>query len=194
MLAETDSLGFNDQIQQAIEIIESESIDLEADQLQELRDDLIRAKKCLDELDISGALVGEVKDLLKIRTKSINSIFSLAVKKFEKEESEASMCLFLFLSKLDSEDPEYLYRAGIAAQICGKLELALKIYAETLNISSDLIGPKIFSIECQFDLGFKESALKMHEDLKQELINLTIEEKWIPILEDIENSLTLPAS
>jgi tetratricopeptide (TPR) repeat protein len=187
MIAEANSLGFVDQITQAVGILRTEEMDLSPEQQEEIEADFLKAKKILDELDVSAVLDREAKEVLGIRQESIDLIFSLAIKKYETQEFEQSMALFLLLSKLDSQDPEYLYRAGIAAQVIGRPELALKLYAACLQLNSDAIGPKVFSIECQLELGCKDVAVQMYGALKEK--HTDFEERWIPILANIESLL-----
>lgn len=188
MLAEANDLEFNEQVQLAIETIDTELVDLTDEQFDDIQADFAEARKALDEMDVSNGITGEVKDMLGIHKGSIDAIFSLAIKKYQKQEFEKSMCLFMLLSKLDSADPEYSYRAGISAQVCGQTALALKLYGESLKANATSIGPKLFSIECQLALGFKEVALKLYNDFKEEVT--TLEEKWVPILQDIEHTLS----
>lgn len=183
---EAKQYGFNKEIKNAINLIAMDSTNLTPQEAEQIKSDLFKLKKYIDELSIDTNLAENLIQNAAFSQESIDLIFNLAIKKYENENLEECLCLFLLLSFLDATNSEYWYRAGIAAQIFNKYELALTLYTESLMCNPDNIAAKIFSIECYLNLGLMTEAIELLEELKHSIESIELEDKWISIIEQLE--------
>ncbi|MBA2369587.1 MAG: tetratricopeptide repeat protein [Candidatus Protochlamydia sp.] len=114
-----------------------------------------------------------------------HEIFKLAIVKFQEEE--ISLAIFVLLTLLNPENDEFWYRQGIAAQKIEKYDLALKAYEEALTINPDLIGAKLFLVECYLENGSIEKAKSQFAEAKLLTENTGTDEMWISFIKEIEN-------
>lgn len=180
----------NKYIELAISTLTS-CIELEEVEREHLELELFEAAKLIENLNLATDFYDQnLKEILHISTRSVDLIFSLAIKKYINQETELCLSLFLLLSNLIPENADLWYRAALAAQMSNKIEFALKLYCQSLAIDSESIGAKIFSIECNLILGFKDKAGEMYRELKGSVNEQNIEERWAMLLFFLNDELS----
>lgn len=123
----------------------------------------------------------------------LNEIAKMALTKYDEENYTPCMALFVLLTVLYGDNFEYWYRLGIAAQKSEEINLALKAYTEALKIEPELVGARLFSVECYLKIGSKQAAEEELEKAKSLKALAGFDEKWAPLLADLtERTRFLP--
>jgi tetratricopeptide (TPR) repeat protein len=185
ILEEIKNSAYLDQMERAISLLLSETEDIEKDKIETIKKDLFRAKEIIDTMDLNVEVDRDLKSTLNISDETIKYIFDLAVIKYDKNQIESALILLILISTL-TDDSDYWYRAGIAAQSCNQQELALKFYTQAMEDNPELVGAKIFSIECHIKLGFKTEALELYNEFKRDSSSQNLDEKWQGSIESID--------
>jgi len=118
------------------------------------------------------------------------SILQIGVAKFIEERFPESLSIFAFLSTIASEDPDYWYRLGLAAQKCENYELALSAYGATANLAPEFVGARIFSAQCNLICNQRDMAMVQLNVAKDLLKTSILDEEWRQHVTDIENLIT----
>lgn len=122
-----------------------------------LNKDLKEAENALDKIDLNSTSTN-YKSFLDLKDSTIDSIFKIAVEKFNRLEYSESLSLFVLLATLIPENSDYWFRSGILASKCQNYELALRFYTAARSLDNTLIEPLVFSIECLIKQNMKEEA------------------------------------
>lgn len=130
-----------------------------------------------------------VQESLKINEKNIESIFNVAVEKSKESKLDDAMALFLLLSTLVPDDLDYLYRAGVAAQECEKLNLAISCHSTVCELAPDFLESRIFLILCYIKSDQYDKAELEFEILNKLKAETELEDAQTKAIVEIETLL-----
>lgn len=107
-----------------------------------------------------------IQDYLKLTDKNIETIFNVAVGKSKESKFEDAFALFVLLSSVVPSDLDFLYRAGIAAQECGKINLAINYLSNFCELVPDFIDARLILIFCYIKNDLYDKA-----EIEFEIVN-----------------------
>lgn len=139
----------------------------------------------LELLDVSKELTDTFQTIFNISDPVMASILKVAIAKFDEEQYEQSLALLAFLSTLAPGNFDYWFRLGIVAQRAQNYELALNSYAVAADLNPQLIGAKLFAIECYLQKEQPDKAIKALEEAKQIAESNDIASEWRDLLQKI---------
>lgn len=153
-----------------------------------LLNEFISIDETIDNLDLNADLTDDLQKTFNISDPVMEVILQMAKAKFQEEEYRNSLALFSLLTTLKPSSGDYWFRLGIAAQKSGDIALALRAYETAIELNPDLIGARLFSIECYLHNKDKEAAAKMLQEVKEVTANVELDEMWGDFLKKIENA------
>lgn len=185
----------NEYISLGIEIMVSEGNQYhEKEVYEKILDDFTTATERLDTARVSDSQIENFMKELGISDKTIEAIQHVAIAKYNEEQFLNSFALYILLTALKSEEYEYWYSAGIAAQQMQSYQLALDCYKMVKNLNLALIGAYLFSVECYVQLNqlqLAKSELEMAKEIRESYAD-DIEEKWSELFEYTDTLLNQP--
>lgn len=146
-------------------------------------------KKKLDLLDPNDLNDAALQEILKLPSNCGKLIHKIAIEKFDQKQSQESLSLLIFLTMVNSDDPDYWFRLGLVAQNCKNYPLALWALQTTAELAPDFIGTHIFAAYCHFEMQAREEALAELAESKKILNSTNVEDKWQQHLINIETLL-----
>lgn len=117
-----------------------------------------------------------------VKQETLDAIFQIAIAKFEEHQYEKTLSLFVLLTLFKSDDYDYWYRTGIAAQQCENYALAIEAYGFATILNPESLGAYLFSAECNLKLNQREEAKHQYEEAEKIARNIPMEENWRLIL------------
>lgn len=179
-------------IDSSFKILTSEAQNyLDQEHLALMNKDFINANEILTKIDLSSSQADNFKTLLHFSNATLESIIQIALAKYSESRFLDSLSLFILLSTLIPENPEFWYRAGICAHKCENYELASRLYSAVTTIDPSLIAPWAFSIDCFLKREMKPEAKNAYDEAIK-LYEASHEESWKVLLS--ENELILKNS
>lgn len=151
--------------------------------LKKIYYEFAKAKEILKNLDLDQPIEGNFQSLLKLSNESIQFLFDLAQKKYTEKQFLDCLSLFSLLTTLCPNDLDFLYRFGIAAQVCEKYQLALQAF-EIVNSLEENIGAHLFASECLLKLDHKTQAKDQLQKAKEIIKAKNLEGDWNELLEN----------
>lgn len=152
-------------IEQAFKISTSEGENyLGKEKYELMNEEFASGYDALLEIDLNTIPTENFQSLLHFNESTIDSIFEIAVAKFNELQYPDSLALFILLTTLNSENPDFWHRAGILAQKCENYELAARLYKAAMAIDPSLLGPWVFSIDCYLKQEMKSEALAVYTE------------------------------
>lgn len=127
--------------------------------------------------------------LLHISDEMMDAALKLAQDKYEEENYPVSMSLFTLLTAFAPGTEEYWFRLGIAAQKSGQYSIALNAYHAACEINPQLVGAKLFSIECLLRENQRDEAMKLFFEIKSSTDRHPLEPIWQDFLNQVESAL-----
>lgn len=158
---------------------------IEKNLFQEMSNQFEKMKRLLKEEDFNQEINENIQSHFQISNEVLIGIQEIGIAQFLAKEFSLSASIFVLLTILNPEKFEYWYRLGIAAQKSGDYNLALKAYMAALELNGELIGARIFSIECYLRINAPEKAREILLETKK----INLESEWLSLLEDIEATL-----
>lgn len=145
----------------------------------------------LSKLQHSDALdeTQDFQDILKIDNKTLDSIAQIGQESFSQGLIADSLALFTLLTTLSPENAEYWYRAGISAEAQEHYDLAIKLYQSTITLNPDLIGPKIFLIDCYLEGKKLNEAENAYNLAKTQSESEGIDSAWGELLDKLHTKI-----
>ncbi len=132
------------------------------------------------------------KEIFHIDDSILESIFQIAISKYSEEQYSSSMSLFILLTTLASNHPDYWYRLGIAAQSVKNLNLAVEAYEMANKLDPEMLGPWLFSVECNLLLkDFNKAQLNFEKSKTIFEANPELDVVWKEIIDRIEDHINL---
>jgi len=113
---------------------------------------------------------------------AIEAIFKIAIHKYSESLYADSLSLFVLLSTLIPENPDFWYRAGMMAQKEQNYELAVRLYQAAITIDSSLMAPWVFIIDCYLQLKLKSEAQKAYAQAIKMYTDNQADESWKKLL------------
>lgn len=162
---------------------------LEKDAYESMIANLNQIESVLTTLDLAVGKKENFQKSLKITDATIQSIFKIAVEKFNQDHYGDALVLFVMLTTFVPEDADYWYRAGMSAHRCEKFNLATKLYSTAISLDTQIIGAHIFNIDClikcELDSEAAESIAKF-ENIKE---SISIDNYWDNLLKQLKSLL-----
>lgn len=158
---------------------------LDAAHIAALNDDFAQAENALDEMDLNSPPRENFQMAMHFTESTIESIFTIAIAKFDEAQYSSSLSLFILLSTLIPENADYWCRAGILALECQNYELAIRLFSATTALDPSLIVPWIFSADCYLKLNLPREA----EAAYAEAIKISETSQIDPFLEETLSQL-----
>ena len=131
----------------------------------------------------------DLQDILKIDTETLDSIAKIGTESFSQGRVDESMALFIFLTTLSPENAEYWYRAGISAETQEQYELAIKLYQNAITLNPNLIGPKIFLIDCYLESKNLSEAQNAYNLAKTHIASENLDSTWGEFLGKLQTKI-----
>lgn len=176
-------LAFNVIFNDGIVLIEKEPFEL-------LKGEFLKAKYVLNNLNLREYLPDNLNDILKISPACLDMIYQMALKKFSDLNYNECLALYILLTVLNQNNPDYWYRLGISAQKCEMIDLALRAYRNTIALFPTLVGARLFAIECYIASGALDEARAECANVKHFLKSNAIDEIWPQFFLSLESLLT----
>jgi len=149
-----------------------------------LLEDFSKIESALEKFDLNTDK--NFKEILGIRDASVSAILRVAIAKFVESEYAPSISLFALLTTLVSENADYWYRLGIAAQRSENLDLALRAYDVAVTLDATLIGARLFAAECHLILGAHDEAEVNYKEARK-ILETYPDEQWAKLVSSIES-------
>ena len=143
----------------------------------------------LEQIDLNNEIPENLQKFFNLSNQVVQGIVNTALIKYKEGDYKITLSLFVMLSALNPGNDDFWFRQAIAAQICGNSDLALKAYAKALEINPELIGPRLFSIECKLEKGLIEDAKTDLEEVKKFSESIDFSEALSTYMGDLEKSL-----
>lgn len=179
---------YTQQIQTALQTIHSEGNKyLETESYNLVIKELRTAEELLDKLDPYKETSEDFQQILQISDETMEAIAKIALGKFDESQYADCFALFTMLALLYPSNPDYWFRAGIAAQSLNDYDSALKNYGNATTLDSDLIPAFLFAAECYHYKGMNEEALNQRNTAKEKMDALPDDANaWRELLENID--------
>lgn len=174
------------QIKIAIDVINSEGAALlEKEEYEQLISDLTKAEMFVQ----NPQLIAEntIQNLIGIDEKSMRALWKMALILFDKQSFENSTGLSTLLAVLSPVNGDYWYRTALAAQQANQMEYALQAYETAYALSPELIGAKIFTVNCLISLKRKTEAKDAFKEASELVKENELNEQWEEILTGLES-------
>jgi tetratricopeptide (TPR) repeat protein len=159
---------------------------LDKEKFEELENVLSEIPKIIDQVDLNKELTESYQEILKFNDSVMESILKIAIAKFDEEKYADMIALCTLLTTLSPNNYDYWFKLGIAAQKAQNYNLALRAYEAANDIHPDLIGAKLFSVECHIMEGHPEIAKKALEDATKIAETTEVEEGWRKLLTEVK--------
>lgn len=156
---------------------------LEHEAYTQMELELSKIPEMAERVDLSNEIGDSFQSVFKIDDTVMQSILQIAIAKFREEKYEESFSLFVLLSSLSPGNFDYWLQLGVAAQKFQKLDLALRAYEMALDLNPDLIGAKLFMVECYIEKNLLQQATKALEEAKQMADRIQMEQVWSDLLQ-----------
>jgi tetratricopeptide (TPR) repeat protein len=170
-------------IGEAFKIITSEGKNfLGKEKYDLMNQDFAFGQEALEEIDLNIIPTENFQSLLHFSESTINSIFEVAVAKFNESQYPDSLALFIFLTTLNPENADFWHRAGILAQKCENYELAARLYSAAEAIDPSLLAPWVFSIDCYLKQDKRPEALSAYDEAMKIGEASEIQDEWKEML------------
>lgn len=156
----------------------------------QLLNEFLSIDDTIDHLDLAADLSGDLQTIFNISDPVMEAILQMAIAKFQEEDYQDSLALLSLLTTLKSSSDDYWFRLGIAAQKSHKFELALKAYDIAIELNPELIGARLFSIECYLHKDDHETASTRLQAVKELTNTIELEEVWQKFLKNIEKAIS----
>jgi tetratricopeptide (TPR) repeat protein len=177
-------------LQSGVKILEEEGLNyMEKEEHLTLLAEIASIRSRLDALDLSTSDDSKLREAVAVSDDARASILKVGIAKFKEENFSDSLAIFTLLSTLKSDDPDYWYRLGIAAQRNGQYELAMRAYAACADLAPEFLGARIFSVQCCLKIDRHDEALAGLAEAKNILKISGAEAEWGKLIADIENLL-----
>lgn len=181
-----DLTEFGEHIQHAVEILRSGQRYLEKEEFNQMNLSLDEINHKLNSLDLKNFTEESLKNALAIPDEAATSILKIGIDKFSEGLLKDSLDVFVFLTLLCPDEPEYWYRMGLVAHKDEQNELALRALHAASDLDKDFLEPHIFSTECYLDLKEYSEARQELDEAKNCLANQE-NQSWAESIELLEN-------
>jgi len=166
------------QIEMAFEeILQTATQDLSSDESSILMKDFMHAALVLDHFDPQTPMEKTFQQILEISQLSIESIYKIALMRFDEEHYDKCLALFTLLTLLRPDIADYWFKSAIAAQYAKNEDMALYNYSIAKQIDPELAMAHIFSAECYLRKGMRSEAKGEVAEAKKILANTDLDEK-----------------
>jgi len=145
----------------------------------------------LETLDLSHLEEESFKNSIKVPAETRDFMLKIGIAKFSEELYPACLSIFSFLSAVETDEPDYWYRLGLVSQQCERYDLALRSFQAAAELAPDFIGTKIFMAQCYLNMGDRENALGVMEEVKDMLFKTDDSERWSLQVLAIDNLLAI---
>lgn len=152
-----------------------------------IKNDFKKINESLNTIDLSVLIDQNTQPMFSLSDSTIELIFKIALTKFDQTEYSDSLSLFILLTTLIPEEPNYWYKAGILAHKCTNYELANRLYAAAISLDDLFVAPRIFSIDCYLKQEMKLEAEAAYEKVLKISEIIEIDETWNELLSDYKN-------
>jgi tetratricopeptide (TPR) repeat protein len=170
-------------IESAFKILTSEGGNyLDKDHTESMNKDFASGLDVLQKIDLNSPASENFQALLHFSDSTMDSIFKIALEKFNELQYSDSLSLFILLTTLNPENPDYWYRAGILAQKCENYELATRLFSAATDIDPVLIGPRVFLIDCYLKREMISEAKVAYAEAMEINEVAQIEDSWKEML------------
>ncbi len=170
-----------------IKLNESQYFDDESH--KEILEEFKKLEELIEKMNPTDHFPEEIHSFFNFDVNIGDKISLIAIQLFQEENYRMSVSLFILLTTFLPENYEFLFRLGIAAQKCELYDLALKAYSEALKIDEELIGAKLFLVECYLEKNLIEEAKLQLIEAKQLVLKSEseVDEMWINFIKELEN-------
>lgn len=187
------NLDINNHLKEAVQVVLHDGKrHLDAETYDVVKGDFTTASRILAERDPENVSTDDFSVTLQISDLTIDSIFTIAIAKFEEENYAACLSLFLFLTVLQPSEFDFWYRAGIAAQHCENWELAINAYAMAFDLNQELVEARLFSVQCYIKLGLLDEAEAECAAAAELIEAMPLDEERLSLLADVKSRLATP--
>jgi tetratricopeptide (TPR) repeat protein len=178
---------FGKNLSLGVKILRSEGKEyLEEEENTTLQNALDGIVEQIDTFNLSELNEASLQAALKLDATLGRFILKIGIEKFSKGQQAESLGIFLLLTLVNPEEPDYWFRFGLVAKECEQYRMALNALATTSELAPAFIGAYIYSAYCHLKLGAKESAMVELAEAKKILENSAVEEHWRQHVVDIE--------
>ncbi|MBS0654978.1 MAG: hypothetical protein JSR46_04305, partial [Verrucomicrobia bacterium] len=178
---------FGKNLSLGVTILRSEGKEyLEEEENSALQNALDKLSEQIDTFNLSELNEANLQAALKVDAALGRLILKVGIEKFSKGQLAESLGIFLFLTLVNPEEPDYWFRFGLVAKECEEYRIALNALATASELAPTFIGAYIYAAYCHLQLGAKESAMVELAKAKKIHENSAVEERWQQHLIDIE--------
>ncbi|MBA2369511.1 MAG: hypothetical protein H0V82_10885 [Candidatus Protochlamydia sp.] len=164
---------------------------LEKEEYDDLLKSLVHINSNLDSLEPKHLNDESLQAALKIPDTCGRFILKIGVDKYSQGLVDESIALFLLLTIVNPDEPDYWFRLGLAAKKNQNYSLALNALATTTELAPEFIGAHIYAAHCHLKMYSKENALAEFAIAKEIQEKTQIEEKWLQSMNEVENLLAV---
>lgn len=170
---------YNQQLGMALQLIKTEGKQyLEENVYDSMVDGLDKAETFLDQIDPNIERTEDFQEILHISDETMQAIATIAIAKFEEAQYADCLAIFTMLALLKPVNPDYWFRAGIAAQYLKQEDLAIKNYSIATEVDPQLIGAYLFAAECYHQKGMRDEAIAQRNSAKEKMADLPDPTPW----------------
>lgn len=162
---------------------------LSSEAFQRLKSDFTEASSKLSDLKIENFMDSDLQNLAAISNETMQSIAEIAIAKFSEEKFADCLSLFVLLSNLNPNNPDYWLRQGIAAQKCNDLELASNSYDAAAELEPDSIGPVLLAAECYIKRNLLDEAKTKLKAAKEIAAKNEVDTSWLDLIPTLDELL-----
>jgi hypothetical protein len=187
--------GFEKNISIAVKILQDEGNQhLEKVEYDSLQESLNAVNERLIHLDLKNLSDESLQSAFKIPDNCGQYILKVGIDKYIQGLIDESMAIFLLLTIMKADEPDYWFRLGLIAQKCEHYDLALSALSTASELAPEFVGAHIYAAYCHLKKHSKDNALAELSAAKKIQETTQIEDKWRENIVDIENLLALADS
>lgn len=176
-------------ISTAFEILRKEgSAYLDKKEDESLQQSLDKFTERLEDLHIKELTDEKMAAALALPPEILKLILKVAIEKFRQGQIADSLAIFVFLTTVDEEEPDFWFRLGLVAQNFGNDELALQALTTTSRLAPDFIGAYLYAAESYFKTGRRGDAESELKKAKA-LMGTSQRDEWQDRISEIEQLL-----
>lgn len=177
------------QLDAALTLLSSEASKyLTQEAFERLKSDFNTASTVLSDVKAENFINTDLQKLAEISDETMQSIAEIAIAKFSEERFEECLSLFVLLTNLNPNNPDFWFRQGISAQKCNDLELASNSYEAAAELDRNAIGQVLLAAQCYIMQDRTEeaknkinAAKKIAAEAKGE-----VEASWLELIPALE--------
>lgn len=189
LLQEIKKEDKSDLLIKASEIVYSEGLSILGSQKYEQVINAFQSmQERMDKIDLEKEMDQNFRTLLEVQDQTLVSLDEIAIHMFANARYSDCIAVCALLSTLVPENPDYLLRAGMAAQNEGDRAFAIDAYQGALEIDPKLLGAYLFSVECYLEEGDKAKAKAFLQKYKENAVG-EVDPQWSELFSSLSQKI-----